>query len=204
MIATKKLALSLLASASMLIASAPQAEAAIIIYKVTVISTAQFFPKAFPLGNSVKSTGYLIYDTITPANSQTVEVFRNKTYQVNGQLLQRIFPSQIGLGAFDKNNDGFDETLNALVAFTSGNATHARSYIGTIPKRGFFIRGTPFIGFSKTLKGKGTVVVSGSDLLTRKETFTIDPLSAAEPNSVAVGVNGVVTLLESKRYNQVP
>lgn len=199
-----KLALAPLLGTLFFFAGTPQAEAIVVIYKVTVASKAQFFPKVAPLGNSVTSTGYLIFDTNTPANSQTVEVFRNKTFQLNGNLLQRIFPSQIGLGALDKNLDGFAETLNALLGFQTGGTTHARSYIGTIPKNGFFLKGQLFTGLSRTLKGKGTLVVAGNDLLTRTETFTIDTLSAALPNDTNVGTNAVVVLLVSKGYTQVP
>lgn len=202
-----KLALPSLAALLFFVAGTYRADAVlpqVVVYKVTVTSKAQFFPKNAPAGNSAKSSGYLIYDVQTPANSQTVEVFKNKTYQVNGTLLQRIFPAAIGLAALDRNNDGFAETLNSLLGFQNGNQTHARSYIGTIPKNGFFLKGTLITQLSKTMKGKGTVVVGGNDLLTRTEAFVVDPLTSALPNSTNVGRDAVIAILESKGFNIVP
>ncbi|HEV7867217.1 MAG TPA: hypothetical protein VGO90_06015 [Chthoniobacteraceae bacterium] len=204
----KTLSFAALLGFLVLAAGTQSAEAAIHIYKVTFSGKAQFFPKPEPIGNSLKSMGYLIYDTNAPANSQTVEIFSNKTYRVNGLLLQLIFPSQIGLAAIDRDEDGFNETASALVGFQNGNTTVARSYIGAVPKSPFSINGVTFINTSKALKGKGSVVTAGLDLFTVTDSWKFDSLSAlpgvATSNNSNDGVTAVIVYLQGKGYQAAP
>lgn len=205
----KSLSVTLLLAALVFAVGVRPAHAAIHIYKVTFTATAQFFPKVAPLGNTQKATGYLIYDTATPNNSQTVQVFTNKTYKfnANGNLLGLIFPSQITISTLDRNNDGFFETANALVGFQSGATSVARSYIGTIPRPpGFKISGVFFNGIARSLKGAGSVVTSGVDRFTVSDTWTFDSLSALPAvtgsNNTNDGVTAVVAYLQGKGFVQ--
>jgi hypothetical protein len=184
------------------------AGAAIHVYKITFVGTPLFFPKAPPLGNAVKSSGYLIYDTVTPGNSQAVEVFKNKTYQLNGPLLTRIFPVAIGITPIDRNSDGFFETASSLVGFQSGGNTNARAYIGMIPKNGFKLGNVLFTGIARSLKGSGSVTSSAVDLFAIRDAWTLDALSALPgvvgSNNTNDGVAAVAVFLQSKGYVQVP
>ena len=197
-----------------LLAQSRPAQAAIHIYKVTFSAKAQFFPRLTTQipnpGNSRKSTGYLIYDTVTPANSQTVEIFTNKTYRLNALLLNLIFPSQVLVGGIDRTvpPDGFAETAAALVAFQTGGSFVARSYQGVIPKVPFKIKNIVFANIAKSLKGAGSVTTPGSDRLTVLDTWTFDPLSALQgvvgSNNTNDGVAAVEVFLQGKNYIEVP
>ena len=181
--------------------AAPRAEAAIRIYKVTIVQKAVFFKE-----NSITSVGYLIYDTTTPANSQTVEVFKNKTYATNGDLLQYIFPSQVALGTLDKNDDNVMDTEFALVGFQTGanpTITQSRAYIGPVPKNGFRIGNTTFFQTAKALKGVGGVNVPGLDYFVRADSLKIDPLSGANPADTNAGITLVTAQLAAKGYSEV-
>jgi hypothetical protein len=203
-----RLALSVLLGATFLGVAAPRGEAAIHIYKLTFAGKPLFFPKNPPLGNAVKSSGFLIYDTVNPANSQTVEVFKNKTFQFNGPLLQRIFPSQISFAALDRNNDGTFETASALVGYQNGATNDARAYIGSIPKLGFRIKEILFTGIAKALKGTGAVTVGGLDHFTISDKWKLDALSALPTvvgsNNTNDGRAAVQVFLESKGFVLVP
>jgi hypothetical protein len=183
-------------------------EAAIHIYKVTFVGKALFFPKLVPIGNGIKHSGYLIYNTANPANSQTIEVFKNRTFQLNGQMLQAMFPSQIGIGAIDRDGNGINETASALIGFQSGGSTHARAYIGTVPAAGFRVNGVTFPGIARSLKGVGAVTSAGVDNFAVQDSWRFDPLSALQgvvgSNNTNDGVAAVQVHLQSRGYVQVP
>lgn len=194
----KRFAFITLIGAFLLAGLATPAHAVIRVYKVSISAKATFFS-----ANSFKMSGYLIYDTATPGNSQTVQVRSNKTFTVNTGMLTVIFPSQIFLVPIDKNTDGFNDTESALVGFQSGGATNARSYNGAIPKNGFRIQNTTFLGTARSLKGNGAVTVGANDQYIRTDTFTLDTLSAANPATTDVGRDAVIALLVAKGYQNV-
>lgn len=188
---------TLLLGLIMLLAGTPAAEAEIRIYKVKVTAKATFFSVS-----SFSSSGYLVFDTLNPGSSSTIQVFtRTKTYQVNTGLLDVISPAALGFFTLDRNNDAILDTEGATAAFQAGNVAHTLTYIGAIPRNGFRIGNKTFFQTARALKGKGSVNVGNLDFFTRTDTFTIDPLSA-NPNLVTTndGVILVRTQLEGKGF----
>ena len=184
--------------------SRSEAQGRILIFKVTYTGKAKFLPKLLPDGNGIKITGYLIYDTAAPANSQTLELFSDKTYEVNTRMLTLIAPDQVIFSPFDKNNDGFPEIASALVGFTVGNDTFvARSYTGTNPRVVYKVGGQFFSG-PRSVRGIGSVTVFNEDHYTISDTWTLDPLSgvAAVYNSINTndGLTAVKNFVEARHY----
>jgi hypothetical protein len=191
----------LLIGALFFVASACSAQAAIRIYKVTFKATALLNPKA----NSFLDVGYVIYDSANPGNSQTVEIFKNKTYQINGGMLARIVPSQVALGALDTNADAVADTEAATVGFQSGGLYSARSYIGKIPPAGIRVGIVTVVLTAKSLKGQGEASNLGVNSFAISDTWTFDTLSVTgNPANTAAGVLLVQALLQGKGYTQIP
>jgi hypothetical protein len=184
-----------------LLSGAPSADAAALIYKVSISAKATFFS-----ANSFSSVGYLIIDPANVGTAQTVQVFsKTKTYQVNGAGLQQVIaPGNLGFFVLNRTGDAFNETQGATGAFQAGNITQVMTYIGAIAKNGFRLGNTLFAGIARSLKGKGSVNVAGNDFYTRNDTFTIDPLSGASPVDTNAGVVLVTAQLAAKKYTQVP
>src|SRR5947209_8596662 len=120
-----------LLGALLVFAANHEAQAVIRIYKITSSSRALLAP-----ANSIAISGYLVYDTNNSANSQTIEVRRNRTYSVNTRLLDVIVPSAIGLFPTDRTKDGVNDTEVALIGFTANGISYAGAYIGAIPRLG--------------------------------------------------------------------
>ena len=185
--------------------AAPQvSEAVVRVYQVSFSGKAAIRPKGTPLGNSFARVGFLIYDTNTPNQSQTIEVFRNRTYQLNGNLLVNIFPAAIGLTPTDLNADGLNDTELAVLGFTSGSNTSSRILAGAIPRNGFRIGNTTFFQTAKAISGYGCVTVPGTDHFFVREKWTINGFSASNPVNTNAGVALVVAYLAGRGYIQVP
>ena len=175
----------------------PSARAEIRIYKVKVTAKATFFKT-----NSFSNVGYLIYDTTNPGAAQTIQVFqRTKTFRINDALLDVLAPAALGFFTLDRNNDQILDTEGATGAFQNGGFIHAMTYIGIIPRNGFRIANKTFFQTARSLKGKGSVNVAGTDFFTRTDTFTIDPLSAnINLATTQDGVTVVRAQLEGKGF----
>ncbi|MGB8168136.1 MAG: hypothetical protein WCF18_11635 [Chthoniobacteraceae bacterium] len=182
-------------------AGLPSADAAALIYKVSISAKATYFA-----ANSFSDVGYLIIDLANVGTAQTVQVFsKTKTYQINGGMAQVIAPTALGFFTLNRStSDPFFETQGASAAFQNGNIVQAMSYIGVIPKNGFRLGNTLFTGTARSLKGKGSVNVVGTDFFTRADTFTVDPLSGASPVDTNAGVVLVTGKLAGKGFVQVP
>lgn len=168
-----------LLGALLLFAATHEAQAVIRIYKLTSSSRALLSP-----ANSITISGYLIYDTANPANSQAIEVRKNRTYSVNTRLLNVIVPSAIGLVPIDKTRDGVNDTEVALIGFSVNGVSYAGAYIGAIPRLGFRLNNSVVFQTAKSLKGTGSTTVSTQaqfENFTQSQTLTIDPLTAANP-----------------------
>jgi hypothetical protein len=202
--ARKKFALPLILAALFFVGSSLPAQAVVRIYKVTYSGKAVLFPK---LRNFV-DTGFVIYDTANPVNSATIQVFKNKTFQVNGAMFADVFPSQVGLQPADRlpapAGDTINDTEFALIAFSNGNIRHARSLIGAIPKLPFRIGTTIFVNTAKSLKGVGSLTNPTFDHFTIKEAWTLDKLSASNPADINAGVVLVAAQLAAKGFTQIP
>ncbi len=188
----------------LLAGSIASSKADIRIYRTTFSGKAAVFPRRAPNGNSQFRRGYLVYDSNNPANSQTIEVFPNRTYQVNGTLLNLIFPSQIGLAPFDRNNDTTNETELALVGFTSGGDFRARLYRGAIPRFGIRLQGQTFFGTSRFLRGVGSDTVFGVDHFRVTNILRLDARTGALPGNTNAGVLLVTADLAGRGFTQVP
>ncbi len=197
--APKKLALTVALGSLFFLGDTPHAEAVVRIYKVTISAKAVFFT-----ANSFTRKGYLIYDDTGATVPQVVEVLPNRKYQVNGAgFLSLVSPSQIAFFPIDRNGDTVKETESALLGFQTGNTTEARAYGGAIPKFGFRIGNTTYVGFSKSLKGKGAVSVNNLDNFGRSDSFTIDTLMGANPVNTNAGVALVTAFLEGKNFDPI-
>jgi hypothetical protein len=195
---------TLFAAIFLFAASATPVQAIVLVYKVTYTAKALLFPAL----HSFKDVGYVIYDTNTPGNSQTVQVFSNKTYAVNGDMLSDIFPSQVAITPADRlpapAGDTINDTAFALIAFNNGNIFHSRSLLGAISKKPFSIGSTVFTNVSKSLKGKGSLTNATFDHFTVTESWVLDlPVTGANPTTTDVARDAVISRLELQGFNQV-
>ena len=194
-----RLLLSLIVIAFTL-ASAATSQAAVVIYSVTFSAKARFFPRASPFGNSFSHRGFLIYDSTTPGQSQSVELMpRTRTYRVNGAMISNITPSSTSFFQLDRNNDSFFETQGGMI----GGTGISRSYLGGIPRAGIrFGNSVPISGFARILKGAGSV--TGGDHFTTREVWRMHPFTAVGPVNTNAGVLLITGNLASRVFTQVP
>lgn len=182
-------------------AGVTSAEAQVRVYKVTFNAKARVFPSSTPgRGNSFKHTGYIIYapPSIGGPAAQVVEVFRNKTFQVNGPMINTITPGIVALNPIDRSRNGVND-------HEFGTATAngmARSYMGAIPRNGFRLGNVIFSQTAKSVSGRGSVI--GTDHFTVSDTWTIASQSGAGPVNTAAGVTLVTAYLVGRGYVQVP
>jgi hypothetical protein len=180
------------------------ANAVVRVYSVSFGAKAAIRPKGTPTGNSFARSGYLIFDTNNPNQSQTVEIFRNKTFQVNGAFLVNIFPAAINLQPADLNADTITDREIALIGFQSGVNTSSRVLIGSVPRNGFRIGNTTFFQTAKTIGGYGAVTVPGTDHFFVRERWTINSFSASNPVNTNAGVTLATAYLLGRGYIQIP
>lgn len=189
---------SLLLIALLLAAGAREAQALILVYRVTSTARALNFPR-----NTVTVSGYLFFDTNNAANSQTIEVFRNKTYSVNGALFNLLTPANFNLNASDSNNDTVLDVVAPLIAVSGQGFSDARALRGLVPRTGFRI-GTnplPYTNVARTLRGYGSRVLFGNDLFTRTDVLTIHVLTGANPASTNVARDKIAGDLATLGYS---
>lgn len=183
-------------------AATSSAEAQVRIYKVTFTAKARAFPKFVPAlnGRSFRHSGYIIYapPSIGGPAAQTVEVFKNKTYQVNGSMLGSITPQIVALTPIDRNNNGVPETE---FGFAGGNGM-ARSYMGKYPANGFRFGNVVFLQTARVLYGRGSVI--GADHWTVTDKWIMNTQSGAAPANTAAGVTLVTAFLAGKGFVSVP
>jgi hypothetical protein len=192
----------LLIAAFCLAAGVREANALILVYKVTSTARSLNFPKT----NSVTFTGYLFFDTNDASQSLTIELFRNKTYTQNRGLFSLLTPANFNLNATDRNSDGVNDVVAPLIGVSGNGFIDARAMVGAVPRGGFKIGANPnaFTNVAKVLHGYGSRVVFGSDLFTRTDVLVIDALTGANPNTTTVARDAIVSRLATAGYHPAP
>jgi hypothetical protein len=198
----KKL-LALVFGFSLYAASSTSAEAQVRIYKVTFTAKARVFTKTQPAGNTFKHSGYIVYapPSIGGPAAQTIEIFKNKTYSVNGTMRDTIAPGSVALVPIDRSrNSIFDHEYGLAGAGGMG-----RSYLGVIPRNPFRIGNVTFTNTARSVLGRGSVLANGVvnppvEHFTITDKWTLDVRSGAGPVDTTAGVTLVTAFLASKGY----
>jgi len=185
------------------------AEAVVRVYNVSFGARGAVRPRAVPAGNSFARSGYLIFDTVNPANSVTIEVFRKtKTFQVGtigspSNLWFNIFPSQIGLIPADLNNDTITDREIASIGFQFNGQTSSRVVIGSVPRNGFRIGNTTFFQTAKVIGGFGSLTVPLTEHYSIRERWAINSFSASNPVNTNAGASLVTVYLVGRGWSQI-
>jgi hypothetical protein len=175
------------------------------IYKVTYSAKANFFSARIPRGNSIRHSGYVVYNVLNPGESVTIEVLPQRRFQINGPMAGNVVPGSIALSAFDRSGNGRLDTEFSFIALTGAGASRTGLIRGSVPSRGFRVGVVPFNSVSRSLNYRGARFTAGIDYFNLSGRWTIDTrLNRTTPNSVAAGVILVETYLLGRNFIAAP
>lgn len=182
------------------------AEAAIRVYKVSFASRGTLYPKKVPTGGTLILRGYMVVETTDPSqavNFATITLYPGKKYSTTGEL-GTVLRRQV-MNPFNAINTKSGGLLDTFVMFEAGEVSsrhYAGMYRGNIPRKGFKLAGASFTDEARILRYQGSAVGLNVDLLRRKGTFRLDPITVTDPQmTVADQLAALVTFLENKGYS---